>query len=750
MKILSLNITEFGALRDFRVDLSAPFNIIRGDNESGKSTLLLFVTYILYGLNKRSSKNSPSAYDKERSLSWSSMRAEGSMEIEHEGKRYRIERTNIRRTSSSEATVTDLASSEKIHVGEEPGEVFLGVSKETFESCLWCGQTRTANINGEKVSSTLSNLSLTADESVDGDKVLAILREARKQYRHERGEGGLLTEISDRLTAIKERSAELEAELRSNAQQSERYLALTEAKESAKERCVTAERRRKASSTVKLIHRFSALRELKKNLNTEREKLATLDIESDIGRVAPDTEELAAIRQTLRLLIQRKKEHTASLDISLDIQGADTDAIALADSIAEKEDKDSFVRRISAALKGAKGLGVAAVILMATGALALPCSLLCAVWGARIALIGAASLLAVAGLVMLILSIGRKKAVLAELDSLGFDADNYTARLSYCFDCRAEYYSEKQKRLNAKNTAKQNLEFAEAEATRKLSEYNRELSGTLELSLEALINDILPYIKKRGDLERSIFLKERFAERDEKLLEAYNEQELIASLPDGIDKCELMTESAADAECEAARAELSSIEEELNSLSIDIAHTQNLRDELEELEDEQEKLKSEFSEHSQRYAVLDRAYRAVDRAYAEMKNNFAPAVRVSAAELLAEISDGKYSDVFLSGEFDVGVELSGKERAAGTLSAGTYDAVYIAIRLALIKNVFKTEVPFFMDESLSMLDDKRASAVLGVVSRFVAEGNQCVLFSCHNRECNLCDTLGIGYNKIEL
>ena len=37
MKIISLNITEFGGLSDFSLDLSSGLNIIRGDNEAERA-----------------------------------------------------------------------------------------------------------------------------------------------------------------------------------------------------------------------------------------------------------------------------------------------------------------------------------------------------------------------------------------------------------------------------------------------------------------------------------------------------------------------------------------------------------------------------------------------------------------------------------------------------------------------------------------------------------------------------------------
>ncbi|MBQ5634178.1 MAG: AAA family ATPase, partial [Clostridia bacterium] len=95
MKILSINITEFGGISDFKLELGDGLNIIEGGNESGKSTVLLFIMYMLYGLPKSSRKNTPGAYDKARSLSWANSRAEGSMDIEQGGVRYRIERANL-------------------------------------------------------------------------------------------------------------------------------------------------------------------------------------------------------------------------------------------------------------------------------------------------------------------------------------------------------------------------------------------------------------------------------------------------------------------------------------------------------------------------------------------------------------------------------------------------------------------------------------------------------------------------------
>ena len=53
MKIRSCEIGNFGKLSDRTVNLSDGITVIRGGNESGKSTLSAFIKYILYGFPGR-------------------------------------------------------------------------------------------------------------------------------------------------------------------------------------------------------------------------------------------------------------------------------------------------------------------------------------------------------------------------------------------------------------------------------------------------------------------------------------------------------------------------------------------------------------------------------------------------------------------------------------------------------------------------------------------------------------------------
>lgn len=64
MKIKELNINGFGKLKNKNIKFNEGINIIIGENESGKSTLLKFITSIFYGISKNKRGKSISDYEK--------------------------------------------------------------------------------------------------------------------------------------------------------------------------------------------------------------------------------------------------------------------------------------------------------------------------------------------------------------------------------------------------------------------------------------------------------------------------------------------------------------------------------------------------------------------------------------------------------------------------------------------------------------------------------------------------------------
>ncbi len=89
MKIKNLKINNFGKLKDKQIELKEDINIIYGENESGKSTLLKFITSMLYGINRNKAGNYASDY--ERFTPWSESDFSGKISYKLDnGKKYEV------------------------------------------------------------------------------------------------------------------------------------------------------------------------------------------------------------------------------------------------------------------------------------------------------------------------------------------------------------------------------------------------------------------------------------------------------------------------------------------------------------------------------------------------------------------------------------------------------------------------------------------------------------------------------------
>ena len=219
MIINELNIIEFGGLVGRRFDLSSGMNIIEGDNEAGKSTLWLFIKFMLYGMPK---KGHP---ERDRALNRMSHRAIGTMTLTASGQKYLIERS-FSENSRGKVSTLRLSDGEKVFEGQEPGEALLGVPRDIFENSVAIGQGSCSGLGGDKGAAAIRNILSSADENVDVEKIQKKLGAIRVHYRHVNGKGGKLFELAQKKNALEERLSsavssrlkisELEEKLRKN------------------------------------------------------------------------------------------------------------------------------------------------------------------------------------------------------------------------------------------------------------------------------------------------------------------------------------------------------------------------------------------------------------------------------------------------------------------------------------------------------------------------------------------------------
>ena len=86
-------------------------------------------------------------------------------------------------------------------------------------------------------------------------------------------------------------------------------------------------------------------------------------------------------------------------------------------------------------------------------------------------------------------------------------------------------------------------------------------------------------------------------------------------------------------------------------------------------------------------------------------------------------------------------------RSVLTLSQGTLDELYLAVRLALCEQILPEDAPIFLDDALVNFDDTRMRAALTVLFE-LAERRQILLFSCHAREAEVARQSGIAQQTL--
>ena len=245
MRIESLHIDKFGKLRSFDLAFPEGLTIVRGDNESGKTTILAFLRAMLYGLNGKSA--SIAQNDRRKYMPWGETSMGGSLRLTDGRSAWEIARVFGQTKKQDTLRVTDLASGEAVELpaGDEPGRVLLGVDEAVFADTLYVS-ARGSRPSGDGAALTdkIRNLVGTGSEDVDLKSVLDRLRAAKNAIAPRAKDKG-------QLAAVQREQDEVQRALLASAQEQqelarlrERVQALSDAPATAAGRATAALRER--------------------------------------------------------------------------------------------------------------------------------------------------------------------------------------------------------------------------------------------------------------------------------------------------------------------------------------------------------------------------------------------------------------------------------------------------------------------------------------------------------------------------
>jgi exonuclease SbcC len=235
MKINKIQIYRFGKLENYSLDFENGCNIIYGDNEDGKSTIMAFIKMMFYGSTGKSadlSKNTRKKY-----TPWDGSKMSGSIEFEDKGIAYRIERQFGVSNATDKIILWNKATGEKegIASGTDLGQRFFGIGATAFEKSVFIGQAGSVADAGadkeDEITQKLLNLVSTGDESISQKKVDNRLQTAKEELKSRSGRIGVLDKkYQDLKRLVETRLVALEEEDKKKQMEQER-IALVEQKE---------------------------------------------------------------------------------------------------------------------------------------------------------------------------------------------------------------------------------------------------------------------------------------------------------------------------------------------------------------------------------------------------------------------------------------------------------------------------------------------------------------------------------------
>ena len=117
------------------------------------------------------------------------------------------------------------------------------------------------------------------------------------------------------------------------------------------------------------------------------------------------------------------------------------------------------------------------------------------------------------------------------------------------------------------------------------------------------------------------------------------------------------------------------------------------------------------------------------------------------SDILKEITNGKYDRVVFDDNQEIELSSSEKQIPLWTLSKGTIEQVYFALRMAAAEIFCTEDMPILLDDVFVMYDEDRLSSAL---TWLASNKHQVIIFTCNTRESELAQRLALRVNNINM
>ena len=720
MKLKTMTAT-FGKLQKQTLELKDGLNIIEAPNESGKSTWCAFLRSMLYGIDTKARDKKGVIAEKNLYQPWDGGAMEGSVQLNWAGRDITLRRTSKGASPLSQFQAVYTGTEEPVPglTGDSVGEALTGVGREAFERSAFLGQNAVAVTGSAELERRISAIVSSGQEDVSYSETEQRLRDW-KNRRYSNQKNGLIPKLQEEQASL---SALLERLDAAHRQESAALAAIRELQLEQTELEQQAASHR-AMANAEAYSRYAAA---KADADRAQAELDTVLQEKERRGILPEEAALRNMQGELSYLNtldcnikQARDEMAVAKPIPERIphpvfggmKPLDAWERARADSVTVSN-KDNGKGKILALTALYLALAVVALVF----ALLLPSLPLLLV--AVVFLIGA-------GIFML----RRRKTnkhIQAILNQYGvtFGAAIEEQAKKYIADCEAAEQARADVNLRAAT-----LERLENER-QKLTE--RLLQQTCAFAPE--VRDLYG-VSAAISLALNLGEKERTAD-----LRLQNAQKVLQAVcAHGIPEAVEAPVQLPDLSTAQVSARLQSIRSELTLQNKTLAMAQgeiNTLGDRAALQARSDEVASQLARRREDYEAIRLATEVLAEANSRLQERMSPALNKRAGEFFHRLTGGVYDQVSLTREFEA---LAAKTddvtpRRLLTLSKGTADQLYLAVRLAVCDLVLPGEdpAPLVLDDALVHFDGERLALALDLL-RELAQNRQILLFTCQNRE----------------
>lgn len=699
MKIKNIKVNAYGNIENKDINLEEGINIIHGANESGKSTLLNYIISIFYGISRNKDGKALSDYEKYKP--WNSNEFSGRISYKLEnGEKYEIFRDfNKKNPKIYNDKLEDI--SDRFETDKRDGSKFfieqMGIDKQMYLSTVVSTQeeVRLDEKNQNMLIQKIANLAGTGEDNVSYKKALIKLQEKiRDEIGTNKTSQKPINIIEKEIVEINNKIVETEKyRNRKYEIDAEKEQILSELKELEQQKQILQELQNFMKSEEETKNRLE-IRE-----KNRKDNIAKInELTNQKNTINAESERVQSAKNHLQDIIKGHKENIEKLN-------SEIEKIANEKEETQEKEKPS----------------ISFIIITVVLAIVLICSIILIKNYIVSGILGVAI---IANIVFYVINKNKQKVNKAKLREKINQEKQYK---------REKLENQKQQIIANVNTTEKKLEKQEEEEKQVNSELSM-LKGQIIL-LEKNNEKITEEIEQDNKA-----IKEESNKNKQQIIEKYKDKNIndllyINDYQNYISKIEETINNN--------RIRIKGLEIEYNTIVPQL-------DEMVVLEEKREADKEKLAELREKESIINIAIENLMDAYEEMKITITPKFTKNLSGSIQKISSNKYNKVTINDENGMIIENNrGEYVEAIKLSTGTIDQLYLALRLSMIDELSKENLPIILDESFAYSDNNRLKNMLQYLTSDL-NNHQTIIFTCTDREQKMLEVMNIPYNVVEL